>query len=336
LKDKDIIRDKTKKEFPFVTAENYRGSWLANLKDGFGILIKDTSRYEGEFKCDKRDGLGALWLRNDAPSKNTLKWCKVYEGGWKTGRKDGNGTYFYENGDVYKGEWFDNKRSGEGSMEYFNGDKFQGTYMNDKRNGPGTMLYLNGDVFRGHYAGDMKDGPGLHFYRDTVKVYEGEWLEDQPRCGELREPTAAELKHQYIDLGYPVVQKGFHLPPIELLKPHNVIAHAVADMRLHRSSTYSPNKTMESSVSAIDSATIQRAENMFNDLDQDGHGLIAAQDLLPVLFEMGVDASDDELAEVLTQIELTSASGISFPEAVDIANVIMMKSDMSLIDDREM
>jgi hypothetical protein len=68
-----------------------------NVKSGFGVRVTETTRYEGEFKCDKRDGLGTLWMKIP-----TNKWRKVYNGGWSRGKKEGSGTYYSENGDTYR------------------------------------------------------------------------------------------------------------------------------------------------------------------------------------------------------------------------------------------
>ena len=44
----------------------------------------------------------------------------------------GQGTYFFANGDKYIGEWFDNKKHGEGICVFANGIKRIQTYFKDK------------------------------------------------------------------------------------------------------------------------------------------------------------------------------------------------------------
>lgn len=39
----------------------------------------------------------------------------------------------FANGDVYEGGWRNGKRLGEGIYLYFNGDKYVGTWVDDKK-----------------------------------------------------------------------------------------------------------------------------------------------------------------------------------------------------------
>jgi hypothetical protein len=206
-------------------------------------------------------------------------------------------------------------------MEYANGDKFSGSYRGDNRNGPGVLTLANGDVFDGHFVNDLRDGPGRYFYIATVKVYEGEWGEGLPRCGELREPVANELKVRFIDEGHPA-QPGFQIPEIELLKPRTVVSHAIAEWRMQRSSIAAEEP--EGSV-LLDDEELERAEVMFADLDVEGRGLMAALDLIPVLYEVGLDLDEEQLAVVLQQLDLDVNISMSFPEVMDVASFVKMK-----------
>ena len=48
------------------------------------------------------------------------------------------------------------------------------------------MLLANGDRFEGVFRGDKKNGTGKYYYRDTRKMYEGEWIDDIAKCGVRR------------------------------------------------------------------------------------------------------------------------------------------------------
>ena len=52
-------------------------------------------RYEGEWKEGEKDGQGT----------HTWSSGNVYEGEWKEGEKDGQGTHTWSSGNVYEGEW---------------------------------------------------------------------------------------------------------------------------------------------------------------------------------------------------------------------------------------
>ena len=58
-------------------------------------------------------------------------------------------------------EMVNNKYEGNGKYFYHNGDKFEGLWKDDKKNGKGTYIYLNGDTISGNY----KNGKpiGIHF-----------------------------------------------------------------------------------------------------------------------------------------------------------------------------
>lgn len=116
LLDKDLLRDKKSKVFPFVTADRYTGHsfrtcccasyiiwifitghWADDQRCGFGAQTTEHTRYEGEFANNLRHGLGTLWSK-----RKDGNWRKVYTGGWLEGKKEGQGVYLYENGDIYR------------------------------------------------------------------------------------------------------------------------------------------------------------------------------------------------------------------------------------------
>ena len=165
LKDKNVIRDKRKPDFPFIAGAVYRGEWDEDQKSGFGTQTNsDGSKYEGEFKQNQYHGSGSMWV------KRGKKNVKQYAGCWESGMMCGFGSFFFENGDIYKGEWAANKRSGDGRLDYPNGDYFIGQWQDDVQRGYGTMYLKNGNVFEGLYRAGLKDGPGRFFYSATKKV----------------------------------------------------------------------------------------------------------------------------------------------------------------------
>ena len=55
-----------------------------------------------------------------------------YEGGWKAGEIDGEGTATYANGDVYTGSFVAGKRQGAGVMRYASGRVAEGQWNDDR------------------------------------------------------------------------------------------------------------------------------------------------------------------------------------------------------------
>lgn len=189
LTNKNIIRSKEVK-FPFISGTAYKGDWSNNCKDGFGIQSElNGDKYEGEWSRDKKHGKGTLW------TKKGKKYVKQYEGEWEDDYMYGYGIYYYPNGEIYKGCWIDSKRNGTGKMQYSNKDLYDGEWKDDKCHGQGTLYLVNGNIYDGHWIANMKEGPGKFLYAATRKVYAGEWVQDQPQCGEYRQPN--EVRNKY-------------------------------------------------------------------------------------------------------------------------------------------
>jgi hypothetical protein len=164
---KDKLSQNEENDFQFVSGSKYQGDWVDNKKHGFGVQITSNgNKYEGEFKYDKPDGNGTLWvLQKDKSFK------KRYIGGFRNGLKHGNGTYYYQNYDIYVGEFCDGLRCGHGKLVLASGDVFDGMFSNDQLNGEGTVYYKSsGDVFLGTFVGHKREGPGKYFYNSTRMV----------------------------------------------------------------------------------------------------------------------------------------------------------------------
>jgi hypothetical protein len=152
-------------------------------------------------------------------------------GEWARGKKDGMGTYFSPNGDVYTGEFLEDKKWGMGKHVYANGDQYRGEYKNDMRHGKGTLLVADGNIYEGMWIADQKEGPGKFLYASTLKVYEGEWAEGNPRCGEFRSPTEEEREKMS---NSDVQVLPFALPQCELEDPFGLLEAAKAETQADR------------------------------------------------------------------------------------------------------
>ena len=58
-----------------------------------------------------------------------------YEGQLKQDKMEGQGKYYFKNGDIYEGEFKNNKREGKGIYYMKNGNKYEGDFKNDKKEG---------------------------------------------------------------------------------------------------------------------------------------------------------------------------------------------------------
>lgn len=112
----------------------YEGEFKDNLFSGKGELISNNgTSYEGEFLNNHMHGKGYLKGSNGHTyegnfqngffhGKGKFKWNdnskeQFYEGTYSYGKKDGNGSFHFQNGDIYTGEWKSGSPDGIGIYE---------------------------------------------------------------------------------------------------------------------------------------------------------------------------------------------------------------------------
>jgi len=45
----------------------------------------------------------------------------------------------------------------------------------------------NGNRYEGSWSNGVKNGPGKFFYQDKGQVYEGMWVDDLAKCGQMKD-----------------------------------------------------------------------------------------------------------------------------------------------------
>ena len=126
----------------------------------------------------KRHGSGVLlFYRKHYSTRYLTNYIGRYEGFWKDGVPDGEGTFFDKNGDLIVNDSFTNDEilSGETLLH-----RYEGALVNGKRDGFGTLKNLASGSFI--YVGEWKNGfyhgqGALYDYRD--KKYQGEFYQGQ-------------------------------------------------------------------------------------------------------------------------------------------------------------
>ena len=95
----------------------------------FGVLLRDNGNsYEGEWKKDKRDGLGiARYSSGD-----------VYDGQWQRGKRQGHGVMYIDAGDTYIGSWDNGLKHGAGTCHWADGEVDVSWYQEERRVGEGV------------------------------------------------------------------------------------------------------------------------------------------------------------------------------------------------------
>ena len=155
----------------------YEGIIINGKRELRGIMnYKDGSKYEGQWKDDKRHGKGVFTSMNyNNPNLAGIK----YEGEFNNDRIEGFGIAKYTSGDKYEGEWKNNKQYGKGALNYVGGGKYVGEWKNGKLNGEGIYYLKNGERFEGKFEDNKYNGYGKYYYNNG-EFLEGIFKDDLP------------------------------------------------------------------------------------------------------------------------------------------------------------
>ena len=297
----------------YARTQQYLGEWKANKWEGKGTLEKaDGERYVGEWVAGKRQGTGTLWKRQPDGS---LK--KIYSGEWKANLPSGRGQHFYEDSkDVYIGEWHMGQRAGVGICTYTNGDVYEGEWLNDKRQGFGVYDYKSGDHFEGLWVEDKKEGKGVHFYyekekRAHTKRYDGEWVDDVPKCGAYTEMPPDALA--------PATAVPDPIPSVELVDAEGVLAARLAEILQERASVRTKRISLEEHFTPEELEALQLA---FSRTDPDGIGALAYEQLPAAFGQVGMAPTPEEIASVVGQLGKAADATFAFADFAQLADML--------------
>lgn len=205
------------------------------------------------------------------------------------------------------------------------------------------MNYANGNIFEGLWVKGNKEGPGLFYYASTrkvnrlnisaiyvynkhIQVYQGEWFEDQPRCGEFRVPNNEEALRLVRPLAKGVYHNDFDIPQIGLANPRSIVDMAVSDVRMNsvnKAFTRLSSPATEGDGGGaninprnLDKAKIKFQELLGGDTESDTVSIYQSK---PVFSELGLNLSGADIGAIISQLELQESLDISFAELVEIA-----------------
>lgn len=86
--------------------------------------------------------------------------------------------------DTYSGEWLDGRRHGQGTNVWANGNYYVGEYKNGLMHGLGTYHHRNkasewyGRKYVGEWRGDKQNGNGAYFLTDGKKFQSGIYIDN--------------------------------------------------------------------------------------------------------------------------------------------------------------
>ena len=129
----------------------YLGEVEQNLPQGRGLFIYNGKegeylQYVGYFDNGEKNNFGKLYNEEGR---------LIYEGEYKNGLRNGEGTYYYARGLKYEGQFVNGFREGHGIFYWDNDTRWEGPFKNNEMDGEGkyyekgecySVVYKNGEI----------------------------------------------------------------------------------------------------------------------------------------------------------------------------------------------
>jgi uncharacterized caspase-like protein len=158
------------REIAFADGAIYRGAMRGSTYHGKGEFVSKSFKYEGEFKDGLKQGQGTyVWQNGDR-----------YEGTFVADRADGHGKYHFANGDTYEGEVKSGEIVGRGTYVARNGDVFDGSFRSGKPHGIGVYRFASGDRYEGEMDEGRLQGRGRYFNKNGDRI-EAPFVDGKPQ-----------------------------------------------------------------------------------------------------------------------------------------------------------
>lgn len=137
--------------------------------NGKGLMTwPNGDRYDGEWKKGLMEGEGTYTYASAGYS---------YTGQWKKGFIKGHGTFRFNNGNVMEGDWT-SMGTGTGYLLFADGTRYDGPFVNGAPQGEGVKVWSNGDRYEGTFVQGHLAGQGTITFKDGT-TYTGSWLNDK-------------------------------------------------------------------------------------------------------------------------------------------------------------
>lgn len=136
-------------------ASFYEGSCLNGKANGYG---KASGRdiFVGGFKDGKKEGYGIYYY-----GKESHVYGQIYKGQYSNDLRNGHGSMKMPDGGIYNGEYKDGLWHGKGRLT-FGGDhsSYDGQFALGERTGIGTSTWANGENYKGGFLKGKFNGNG--------------------------------------------------------------------------------------------------------------------------------------------------------------------------------
>jgi len=148
----------------------FQGLFKHGILSGKGEKFSlDGNYYIGDFENFQKHGLG----KEDTELYN-------YNGEFKKNKKNGKGKiYMKVLKDSYQGDFLDDSITGKGEYQWSNNNNYVGEFLNGKMHGKGINKWPDGTIYEGEYKNGIKDGYGK-YTKPNGKIYEGTLKNGKP------------------------------------------------------------------------------------------------------------------------------------------------------------
>ena len=177
------------KEINTIEEDNTENEIIINKRNAVNNIIRlnkipNPKQHEKNIKIKLPENKNTIH-RSITYNLTTKKYPNgTYKGFIFNGKREKNGTMFFDNGAKYEGQWKNDKKHGKGvftSSHYFDcknfvGMKYEGEFKDDKFDGFGITTYTNGDKYEGEWKNNKQYGKGVVTYFNGEK-YDGEWVD---------------------------------------------------------------------------------------------------------------------------------------------------------------
>ena len=88
-----------------------------------------------------------------------------YVGNYKSGEKNGHGTYTLKGEVIYKGDWQRNLMHGKGTLKFIeDGRTYTGEFYRGRVEGFGIMNWSDGKIYEGEFKDGLREGYGVYLW----------------------------------------------------------------------------------------------------------------------------------------------------------------------------
>ena len=149
--------------------------------------------------------------------------------------------------------------------------------------------------------------------------YDGEWVNDTPKCGYYTEMPPDEM--------VPASRQPEPLPPVELVAPERVISDRLAEIRRERAHVRAERVPLDERFTPEELEALRIA---FGRVDVEDKGEITLAELPQAFEQVGMEPSNEEIAMVLAELnkENRAETTFTFPEFSQAADLLSPLEDL--------